>query len=85
MEEVARLKQQPGKSILMYGAGPVAHTLIQHGLVDEVRIWLYPIVRGSGIRLFGDGKDVPVLKLLDARVFSAGVVILTYKPVNRKK
>jgi dihydrofolate reductase len=52
--------------------------------VDEIRIWVYPIVRGEGIRMFGDAKDMPVLKLLDARVFSAGVVILTYEPTNRK-
>jgi len=80
---VAKLKAQPGKNILIYGAGPVAHTLIQNGLLDEVRVWLYPVVRGSGVRLFGDAQGVPVLKLLDARVFDAGVVILTYEPTNR--
>ena len=59
-EEVAKLKQQPGQDILMYGFGPVAQTLQQHGLLDEVRLWVHPVFVGSGSpsdMLFREGNS----------------------------
>jgi dihydrofolate reductase len=82
-EEVANMKQQEGLNILLYGAGPVAHTLMQHGLIDEVRVWMYPLVTGvteKSKRLFDDATDVPLLKLMETRAFDSGVVVLSYRP-----
>ena len=80
-KEVARLKQQPGQDILMYGCGELARTLMQHDLIDEYRFWVYPVVVGAGTRLFGGGSKA-TLKLVDAKMFSAGFAILTCQPVQ---
>jgi dihydrofolate reductase len=77
---VASLKQQPGQDILMYGAGPLARTLLQHGLLDDLRVWLYPIVWGSGERLFNSASNLPALQLVDTKTFTSGVVVLSYRP-----
>ena len=53
-EEVSRLKEQPGQDILMYGSADLMHTLMEHDLIDEYRIWVHPVVLGSGKRLFRD-------------------------------
>jgi dihydrofolate reductase len=79
-EEVAKLKQQPGQDILMYGTGHLARTLMQHGLIDELHIWVCPVVVGSGEHLFKNASDVPALRLVDTRRFSSGVVVLSYQP-----
>lgn len=79
--EVARMKQQPGQNILIYGAGPVAHTLLQHGLIDELRVWIHPVITGvteSTKRLFEDASDFPVLKLAGTKHLSSGVVVHEY-------
>ena len=81
-EEVAKMKQQPGQNILLYGAGPVAHTLLQHGLVDELRVWVYPVVASvseNTKRLFEDAGDVPALTLAGTKTFSAGIVVHEYR------
>lgn len=81
-KEVSKLKQQPGQNILMYGAGPLAHTLIQYGLIDELRVWVHPVVWGSGEQLFNNASDIPVLRLVDTKTFSSGIVVLTYQPTQ---
>jgi dihydrofolate reductase len=78
--EVARLKAQPGKNILMYGCGPVANLLMQHELVDELHLWVHPIVLGNGTRFFTDARKFPSLNLIDTKVFTSGIVVLIYKP-----
>ena len=82
-EEVARLKQQPGQDILIYGAGDLARTLLHHGLLDELRFWICPVVVGSGEHLFKTATDVPALKLVETRPFNTGVVILSYQPEQK--
>jgi dihydrofolate reductase len=82
-EAVANMKQQAGLNILLYGAGPVAHTLMQHALIDEVRVWVYQLVTGvteKSKRLFEDATDIPLLKLVETRAFDSGVVVLSYRP-----
>jgi dihydrofolate reductase len=77
---VAELKQRPGHNILKYGTGPLDRTLLEHNLIDEFHIWLFPVALGSGQRLF---EDIPVathLKLVDTTTFSTGIVVLTYTP-----
>jgi dihydrofolate reductase len=81
-DEVVRLKQQPGQNLLVYGSGDLVQTLMQHDLVDEYRILVYPVVLGSGKRLFKDGSTA-TLKLVDTKTFSSGVVALTYEPAQR--
>jgi dihydrofolate reductase len=81
-QAVARLKQQPGQDILVYGCGELARTLMQHDLIDEYRFWVYPVVAGEGTRLF-EGCSKATLKLIDTKTFSAGFAILTCRPAQR--
>jgi dihydrofolate reductase len=77
-EEVAKLKQQPGQDILIYASGELVNTLLPHDLIDEYRLMVFPVVLGSGKRLFGDGSDTVALRLTDTKTTSTGVVLLTY-------
>ncbi len=81
-EEVSRLKEQPGQDILMYGSADLMHTLMEHDLIDEYRIWVHPVVLGSGKRLVKDESETKVLRLVDTTTFSSGVVILSYQPAQ---
>jgi dihydrofolate reductase len=76
---VQELKQQDGQSILVYGSGTFAQTLLRHNLVDELRLLIYPLVRGVGKRFF-TGEDMLSLKLASSREMGAGVILLTYEP-----
>jgi dihydrofolate reductase len=76
-EEVARLKQQPGQDILIYNSADLAHTPMQHDLIDEYRLLVYPLVLGSGKRLFKAGNATKGLSLVATQSFSSGVVALT--------
>ncbi|MBL8148278.1 MAG: dihydrofolate reductase family protein [Anaerolineae bacterium] len=78
--QVAQLKQQPGESILQYGLGELTYTLIQSGLVDELRLLVYPVVI-SGPNIFA-AFDQTTLKLLETKVFASGVVALHYQPAS---
>ncbi|MHB8574009.1 MAG: dihydrofolate reductase family protein, partial [Dehalococcoidia bacterium] len=80
-EAVSRLKLQPGQDILVGGSARLVQTLMQHGLVDVYRLLVYPIVLGSGKRLFADvGKTA--LKLTETRAFKSGVALLEYQPAG---
>jgi dihydrofolate reductase len=81
-DEVAKLKEQPGKDILIYGSSSLVNALLQHDLIDEFRIMLYPLVLGSGKRFFRDGSDNVVLGLEGAEMTSTGVALLTYRPAR---
>ena len=83
-EKVSELKRQPGGDILIYGSGGLVDTLMRHGLIDEYRLWVHPVVVGSGKRLFRDGSEATVLRLVETEAFSSGVVVLTYQP-DRKE
>ncbi len=80
MDEIAKLKQQSGKDIAISGSAGLAQSLIQHGLVDVLDLLVYPVVLGAGKRLFPDGMAKSTLKLLEARQFNTGVVLLRYQP-----
>jgi dihydrofolate reductase len=79
--EVAKLKQQPGMNILKYGGGELLGTLVQHNLLDELHVLVYPLTVGGGTRLFPDGVESK-LKLADTRVFNSGVIALIYQPAE---
>jgi class 3 adenylate cyclase len=78
--EVARLKEQPGREIMVYGSADLVAGLIKHDLVDEFRFLVFPVILGSGKRLFRDDLDLKPMHLLSSRSFSSGVVLLTYEP-----
>jgi dihydrofolate reductase len=77
-EEVAKLKQQPGKDIAISGSGTLVQTLLEHGLIDQLNLLVYPVVLGSGKRLFRDGSNL-TLKLAQSKTSGSGVVMLTYE------
>jgi len=80
-DTVARLKRESAKDILLFGSADLAASLIPHGLIDEFRIAVNPIILGGGTPLFKQGERVK-LKLLDTRALSAGIVILRYAPAT---
>jgi dihydrofolate reductase len=77
--ELAGLKQQDGGDILVSGSAQVVQTLVRHGLVDEWRLMVFPIVLGSGKRLFGETADPAGLELVDSRQLASGSLYLTYR------
>ena len=81
--EIARLKQQPGGDIEVYGSATLVQTLLAHDLIDEYRIHVHPIVLGGGTPLFPQGGVSATLRLTDTRALDSGVVSLTYRTVHR--
>lgn len=82
-EAITKIKHEDGGEILVYGSPTLMRTLAAHGLVDEYKFWVHPIVLGSGKRLFADGFTPTALELIEAKPLSTGVVILTYRPARR--
>ena len=81
-EEVAKLKRQPGKEIVILGSGTLVRSLLREDLLDELRLMVHPVVLGRGKRLFEEGGEQKALKLVDSKTFSTGVVYLTYQPAH---
>ena len=79
LDEVAALKAAPGKDIVATGSMHLASSLIAAGLVDEYRLFVYPVVLGRGHRLFAEANNVPALQLVEARPFRSGVVLHRYR------
>jgi dihydrofolate reductase len=79
-EELARLKQQPGKDIGVAGSPTLVRSLLQHDLLDQLTLMIHPVVVGKGKRLFADGADLKRLRLVASRITPTGVAILTYQP-----
>jgi dihydrofolate reductase len=82
-EAVAELKRQPGGVLQTQGSTELAQTLIRHDLVDEYRILAYPVVLGTGKRLFREGSPPSALRMVDARTTSTGVAIHTYESAGK--
>ena len=83
-DEIAKLKQQPGKDISIVGSGTLVRSLLADGLLDELGLMVHPIVVGSGKRLFEEGGDQKALELVDSKTFGTGVLYLTYRPARRE-
>jgi dihydrofolate reductase len=79
-QEVARLRKELDGEILVYGSRRLSHALIEMGLVDELRLMVYPVVLGAGERLFGETPDKIPMRLVESRPFGGGVVNMTYAP-----
>jgi dihydrofolate reductase len=81
-EEMLRLKQQPGKDLVLFAGADIASTLLQLSLIDEYRIIVNPVVLSNGKPFFKDIKERLSLKLLNTKKFNCGNVILYYQPVK---
>jgi dihydrofolate reductase len=82
VEAVTELKRQPGNELQIHGSGTLAGTLMDHGLIDEYRLWCYPVVLGSGRRLFEPGRTPTSFELADTRKTSTGVIVSCYRPTG---
>jgi dihydrofolate reductase len=81
-EGIAALKREDGPELQVHGSGNLIQTLLRHNLVDQYRLWVFPVVIGSGKRLFSEGTIPSGLKLVDSKVSTTGVVIGTYEPAG---
>jgi dihydrofolate reductase len=81
-EELTKLKEQPGKNILIPGSPTLVRSLLRDGLLDELALNIGPIVVGSGMRLFDETTDHVRLELVESRSYSTGVLGVTYRPAR---
>ena len=81
-EGIAALKREDGPELQVHGSGNLIQTLLRHNLVDQYRLWVFPVVIGSGKRLFSEGTIPSGLKLVDSKVSTTGVVMGTYEPAG---
>ena len=84
VEEVRKLKEEQDGDIVVHGSARLVQTLIEHDLVDELRLMVYPVVLGSGKRLFGDTSDKKPLRLVDSKMVGDGVAILVHEPAGNE-
>ena len=78
--EVSRLKDEVDGDIVVHGSAQLAQALVEQGLVDELRLMVFPVVLGSGKRLFGETSDKKPLRLADSKIVGDGVALLIYEP-----
>ena len=83
-EEVSKLKRAPGKDILVAGSRTLVQTLVQHDLVDQYRLMVFPIILGAGKRLFPDANTAHALSLVESKTVGAGVLTLIYESAPRR-
>jgi dihydrofolate reductase len=81
-EAVAKLKAEDDKDLLVYGSGDLVGHLIRHDLVDELKLFLHPVVVGTGKRLFRDGVDPSTWRLAGTHTFGSGAIVLDYRPAE---
>jgi dihydrofolate reductase len=83
VDEVTRLRAEATGNLLVHGSGQLVRTLVEHGLVDEYRLMMFPIILGSGKRMYPEALsgEAAKLALADSRVVGDGVLLLTYRPV----
>ncbi|MER7690840.1 dihydrofolate reductase family protein [Streptomyces sp. NPDC097610] len=82
VDEVSKLKQELEGDIVVYASSQLVHTLMEHDLVDELRLTVFPVVLGAGERLFGETSDKKPMRLVHARTVGDGLAFLTYQPVR---
>ncbi|AQZ69078.1 Dihydrofolate reductase [[Actinomadura] parvosata subsp. kistnae] len=83
LKEVAELRARPGRELQIHGSGTLARTLLDHGMIDELRLWTYPVVLGSGMRLFEPGRTPTAMRLVETRPTGSGCVLSVYRPAGR--
>jgi len=82
VDQVSTLRRKVNGDIIVYGSFQLVHTLIEHDLVDELRLMIYPFVLGAGERLFGETSGMKHMRLISTRTVGNGVAFLTYQPVR---
>jgi dihydrofolate reductase len=82
VEEVSKLRQRPGGDIVVHGSAQLVQTLLEHDLVDELRLMIYPVVLGTGKRLFDETSDKKRLRLTDSKTVGDGITICIYEPAR---
>ncbi|MDX6257285.1 MAG: hypothetical protein QOJ11_3619 [Frankiales bacterium] len=82
LDEVSKLRQNVNGDILVYGSAPLVHTLMEHDLVDEVRLMTHPFVLGTGERLFRETTDKKPMRLVGVRTIGHSLALLTYQPLR---
>lgn len=82
LDEIRKLKNEPGQDLLLSGSGQLFNALAQKNMIDLYRFMVHPIILGNGKRLFADGVDRRVLTLTETKAFKAGIVVLEYVPAN---
>ena len=82
MEEIRRLKKQPGKDLLLAGSGQLFNALVRENLIDVYRFMVHPVILGKGARLFDDGTSRRPLDLKETKRFTSGIVILELEPAK---
>jgi dihydrofolate reductase len=85
LEEIAKLKRQPGNELQVHGSGTLVQTLMRHDQIDEYRLFIHPVVLGTGNRFFGDGTRPTALTLVDTKTTGRGVVAHVYRPSGKPK
>jgi len=78
LAEVTKIKEQDGRDLALFGHGRLAQTLLENGLIDELRLSVHPVLAGAGLPQFSNGRKTP-LKLVSAKTFTTGVVVLAYQ------
>jgi dihydrofolate reductase len=84
VEEVMKLKRTVDGDIVVHGSAKLVQTLLEHDLVDEMRLMVYPVVLGSGKRLFGETSDKKPMRLVDSKTLGDGIMLLTFQPAGKK-
>ena len=84
VEEVQKLRQRLGGNIVVHGSAQLVQTLVEHDLVDELRLMVFPVVLGTGKRLFGDTSDKKPLRLVNSKTVGDGIAILIYEPARNR-
>ena len=82
LNEVSKLKQELNGEVVVYASFQLVRTLIEHDLVDELRLMIYPIVLGAGERLFGETSDKKPMRLVNTQTVGDGVALLAYEPTR---
>jgi dihydrofolate reductase len=82
VEQVSKLKQDVDGDVVVHGSAQLVQGLVEHGLVDELRLMVFPVVLGTGKRLFGETSDKHSLRLADSKIVGDGVAILVYEPAG---
>ena len=85
IRKIAKLMERDGPELQVHGSGNLIKTLVNGNLVDEFKIWIFPVTVGKGKQLFGDGTNAANLKLVDIKSSSTGVIIATYQPAGELK
>jgi dihydrofolate reductase len=85
VEEIKKIKQEEGPEIQVHGSSNLIQTLLKHNLIDELRLWIFPVVIGNGKRLFGEGAVPANLRLIEHKTSTTGVIMAYYQPAGELK